>query len=479
MSINPIFHKGIISLKVNISVKFLIFALIALCVYLSTNQLLFFTSAICIIAILSISWRVNLPFIITFCLLFQWFQVFANVLFGDFLQLPVNELYHTPNGDLAIYLSLIGIFVISIGIYTIVRKIRIPTKQQLKEQVIKFSFRRLIIAYLFFSFIYPFVVSIGYKYGGILQIIYILLSIKWVLFVIITYYVLLTKENKNILLLIILVEFILGFTGYFSSFKTPILYFAIAMLTFKREVNTKDIIRFVIVIVIALPLILLWQGIKEDYRKILNGGTRQQTVTISKGDALSTVFDLATNITEEQKKFAVINTFERLAYTQFFSYTLDRVPKILPYENGDLWLNSLGFTFLPRILFPNKGSLDASAKTNRYTGLNFTRAAQGTSISLGYFVDGYIDFGYIGMFIPLIIIGFVAGFIFKYFVTMKLNLIFNYSLITVILFENFMAFETDGTKLIGGFAVSFVYNAILCVFLYPRLIRWLTYNKEC
>ena len=463
---------------VNTNVKILIFTLIALCVYLSTNELLFFTSSLCIIAILSISWRINLPFIITFCLIFQWFQVFANVLFGDFLQLPVNELYHTSNGDFAVYLSLIGILVISIGIYTIVRKIKIPTIQQLQEEVVKFSFRRLIIVYLIISFLYPFLVSFGYQYGGLLQAIYIFLSFKWVLFVIITYHVLLTKKNKNILFLIIAVEFILGLTGYFSSFKTPLLYLVIASLTFKKEVYAKDIIRFLILLGVAVPLILLWQGIKPEYRKILNGGTRQQNVTIGKGDALSTVLDLATNITEEQKKFAVINTFERLAYTQFFSYTLDRVPKILPYENGDLWLNSLGFTFLPRILFPDKGSLDASAKTNRYTGLNFTRAAQGTSVSLGYFVDGYIDFGYVGMFIPLLIIGLIVGFIYWYFVTMKLNLIFNYALISVILLENFMAFEIDGTKLIGGFAVSFVYNAILCIFLYPRLIRWLTYNKE-
>ncbi len=99
--------------------------------------------------------------------------------------------------------------------------------------------------------------------------------------------------------------------------------------------------------------------------------------------------------------------------------TMDRVPDIIPHEDGKVWVRKYTYVFEPRILFPNKPPYDATVKTVKYTGIRYAGQKKGTSFSLGYFADSYVDFGYIGMFFPLAMIGLVLAGIYRLFLGMK------------------------------------------------------------
>jgi len=125
----------------------------------------------------------------------------------------------------------------------------------------------------------------------------------------------------------------------------------------------------------------------------------------------------------------------------------------------------------PRILNPEKSIYQASIKATKYTGIGYAGAKSGTSVSLGYFADGYIDFGYFGMFIPLIIIGLLYGAGYFYFIKKSsTNYIFNFSVVGG-LFMEFLAFEMDSTYLLGRLFSDLLTFYILSLFFFPWLIK--------
>ncbi len=93
--------------------------------------------------------------------------------------------------------------------------------------------------------------SIGLNNMGFLQLIYILSNLKWILFILMGYRVLLTGDHKTVFIIILFTEFVLGFTGYFSSFKTPILYLLITYLTLKQFIQTREFATAIIFIALS------------------------------------------------------------------------------------------------------------------------------------------------------------------------------------------------------------------------------------
>ncbi|MCY7290671.1 MAG: hypothetical protein LH615_00665, partial [Ferruginibacter sp.] len=153
--------------------------------------------------------------------------------------------------------------------------------------------------------------------------------------------------------------------------------------------------------------------------------------------------------------------------------TMDRVPSIIPHQNGTNWGNTLLFVLTPRIVNPNKGTYDASVKASKYSGIQYSGVKRGVSVSLGYFADGYIDFGYIGMFIPLLILGLIYGSSYFYFIkNSSNNFVFNYAVVGAIFMELF-AFESDNIFVIGRLYVNLLVFFLLKKFLFPKLIDYI------
>ena len=109
---------------------------------------------------------------------------------------------------------------------------------------------------------------------------------------------------------------------------------------------------------------------------------------------------------------------DRLSYVDFFAVVLDTVPSQLPHENGALWLDAITRPFMPRLFFPAKAIIDDSERTNYYTGLAVAGSEEGTSISLGYVAESYIDFGAPLMMVPIFGLGLVLGGFYRKMLTL-------------------------------------------------------------
>ena len=152
---------------------------------------------------------------------------------------------------------------------------------------------------------------------------------------------------------------------------------------------------------------------------------------------------------------------------------MDRVPSVIPYQDGANLGSTLSFVLTPRILNANKGTYDASVRTTKYTGIQYYGAKRGTSVSLGYFADCYIDFGLVGMFIPLLIFGFIYGKSYYYFIRKSsANYIFNFSVVGAIYMELF-AFESDSIFVFGRLYINLMVFLLLKIFMFPKLYAYL------
>ena len=217
-----------------------------------------------------------------------------------------------------------------------------------------------------------------------------------------------------------------------------------------------------------------WTAIKGEYRAFLNQGSKTQSVQVSQEAA----FDKLVELSEQQRDTsASISFFERLQYTWHLAKAMDHVPAVVPYQNGDNWLSSISFALTPRYFNPNKPKYEASSKATKYTGIQYLGAKSGVSFSLGYFADGYVDFGYFGMFFPLLLLGTVYGLAYFYFLkNSSKNLIFNYAVVGA-LFMEFNAMEMDSTYLTGRLFADLLTFFMLRLFFFPWLVKYLEWQE--
>ena len=208
-------------------------------------------------------------------------------------------------------------------------------------------------------------------------------------------------------------ELLLSFGGFFSSFKMVFFY---ALFGLVASINRPMRLLGVGVIFSFLLAVstLAWTAIKDDYRDFLNQGSGQQVVLVSYGDSIRELGRQVTSLNGNDLAAAAEAGVRRLMYFEFFGVAADRVPATIPHAGGEIWGESISSPFMPRMLFPDKREVHDSELTNRYTGLGLATHDQGTSISMGYMAEAFIDFGPIFMFVPLAALGLAVGLFYRW-----------------------------------------------------------------
>ncbi|MCH9048219.1 MAG: hypothetical protein IH836_04615 [Proteobacteria bacterium] len=89
--------------------------------------------------------------------------------------------------------------------------------------------------------------------------------------------------------------------------------------------------------------------------------------------------------------------------------------------------------------------------------------------------ENYIDFGRYGMFVPILLLGMLWGFVYYYFVTQPRMLLFAYGIATTILIHTYQ-FEMAGIKLLGTVLSKFILLAVIFHVFMPKIMRWFEYS---
>jgi hypothetical protein len=170
---------------------------------------------------------------------------------------------------------------------------------------------------------------------------------------------------------------------------------------------------------------------------------------------------------------ALQSLVERLSYVDYFGAVLDYVPAHRPHENGGLLWKAIVHMLAPRILFPDKPALPSDSEmTMSYTGLLVASGDRGTSISMGYMAESYIDFGPYSMFLPIFLFGLLWGAMYAYCIRHADLRGIGYAFGTALILGA-VQFEAATIKLLGGMVLRFLIFALILRYVVPSLYLWL------
>ncbi len=405
----------------------------------------------------------------------HYLQIAAGVWLCNYLDKDIN--YDTPSRSIATVACCIGLAFLMFPIMYVHNRLPTQTFASLRLSVTRFSSRKVMYAYLISFFVASFLGSVAFAFGGLTQVIFSFVKVKWLLFLLFGYQCILKNENKKLFALFIALEFFTGFLGFFSDFKTVIFFLIILGVSLVEKLDFKYLF-FVALLGTGLIFFALgWSAIKTDYRSFLNGGNQTQDVVVERDQAVDKLIDLSKTVNKERLNSSIEGSLDRLQYTYHFAKTIDRVPDILPFEHGKNWLASIEFTTTPRILNPDKPNYEATVKTKKYTGIKYAGRAEGVSFSLGYFPDCYIDFGLYGMMLALLALGTLYAVVYYYLLRRSSdNIIFNYAAAGAFFME-LNALEMDSTFLLGRLFASIVTFVVLIKFFFPALVKMLSIDE--
>ena len=419
----------------------------------------------------SLLWRPGEPPILFFVFIYQWMQVAVGAFYANLRGLPIGELSKIHGRhEAAVFLLLTGLLVLTFTIRItcgpVIRGL-LPRVQIFVNARPSHYWLWLFLGAWLFSDICIFASGAS---GGLRQVLLSLGDIQWVAFMLLTLATFSVPNRPKLpWLLVFGFEFAISLGGYFSGFKDVFFYALIGLIASNVRFKARVLIPVASLAGILLFLALIWSAIKTDYRAFVSRGTGQQVVLVSYSERISEIAYLLSNVRSEDLPGAADKLMDRIMYFSLFGVVLDRVPYVMPYADGKIWLDAIRRPFMPRILFPEKTEVNDSDLTSLYTGIGFANASRGTSVSMGYVAEAYIDFGLVFMFLPIGGLGLFLGWFYRRLLSQPgLGAALGVALVPFALMPAHLT-ETSSLKLIPALGLSMISCWIILHVLAPRL----------
>jgi hypothetical protein len=252
------------------------------------------------------------------------------------------------------------------------------------------------------------------------------------------------------------VELTLGMTGFFAEFKEP-MFIAVLVLVeqfdYRRSKHWAALALITMVMGVAG---VLWIGIRATQRETAQA--REGTSVTDKLNFTSSLAQQWFSGSSNDKLDAVDNFVDRMWDVYYPALALARVPALLPHSDGAMMMGALTHVLTPRILVPDKADLESdSLQVRRYAGVWVAGPEQGTTISFGYPIQGYIDYGMPVMFLPILLFAIFMGGAYRFFTRIIRHRELGNAVVTVIFWMSLYQANKSWPKLLGLALTMIVY----------------------
>lgn len=429
-----------------IMLVFLIYGLI------SQYLILTILGGLTFIVILRNLWKPFTPPVLLFFIIFHWLQVFSSILYADFKGQTIDVLFNSEDTYFLFFATFLQIMIVSLFLQYYIKssKAHVPDIDTLRSAAKNLNIRNVIIGYFITLGIIPVMISVTQNNPSLLQLVFSLYIVKHLFTALLVFILLLRKtRNKWLVGVILILDFILSFASFFSDFKTILIMVIIIYYTVHPYLRKASVYKMAPVLVVLVVFFSFWSYVKGAYRSFLNQGSNQQVVSVSNKEALTFLFSRLGDFDKSSLQEGLSLFMYRAQYMERYSEVYARVPDIIPHQEGKDLSDAIEFLLVPRFINENKGVKDASQRTSHYTGKSFSNAAQGTSISMGYFCDLFIDFGLYFMIVPLLAFMAIIGLMYKKILSIgKYNVLFTFSIL-IGTFLTLGTFESDSVFFLG------------------------------
>ena len=226
-----------------------------------------------------------------FVFFYQWVQTAISVFASNLNDVAV-ERFADYNGDVrnAIVLSLLAVLILAAGM-ALGRGGELPA-QPVRRLAASKPLRQWFALYLAALAVATAAQAFAWASPGLSQLLLAVAGLKWAFFFMLSYAAFARASGGPYFWTAFLIEFALGFGGYFSDFKTVIIFTLFAAYAAGVRISARSGIAMGAAVALLIGLGVVWSAIKTDYRKYLSGGQRAQIVTTSYGDNIGKLIEL-------------------------------------------------------------------------------------------------------------------------------------------------------------------------------------------
>lgn len=439
---------------------------------LTPNPLLTAASVLTLPVLVTLLWRRGEVPILLLAVAYQWAQVTAKVFHADFLGLRVAEIGATPTVIESTWLSLGALVILALGMRLALRGMRPPRGAEAEAEAEHVALGRALWFYVACAVVAIIAKGFTSFAGAFTQPADALDEIRWVGFFALGYVVFTQGRGYLPLLAVAAFEFVQGI-GFFAGFKSVIFVAALVVFTAHGRVGGRTIGFAAVGLAVLLILGSVWTAVKMEYRSFLNQGYGTQETLVDREAEFDELGGLVGQLSLADVGEAMDPLLARLAYVDMFALTMDYVPTVVPHQEGRVWADALRNSLVPRALFPNKPILASDSEHSmRYTGLRMASDDEGTSISLGYVADSYIDFGPVGMYLVVFAVGLLWGGMYRYFLTRSPSALLAFAFSAAALLAAYQ-FEIASVKLVAAVVMKFLVLALVLRFAGDAMRGWL------
>ena len=414
-------------------------------------------------------WRPAEPPIPIFIFLYQWVQAALGPIYGNLIGVDVNDLaQNLGQHNLACFLELTGVLCLAAGLRLAIGQPNVDLSHRIRSFVgsrpIGFWFRIYLAASIFGALCATFASGAG----GLAQPLLSLSQIKWAAYILLTFATFAVPgRSRGVWIFVTLFEFVLSIGGFFSAFKEIFFYAGFGLIGSGFRLKPLNAVFIAVFGVIFLLLGVIWTSVKIDYRDFVNGGSGQQEISVGYAERITYLGKLVGDLDGPAMGRGVDTFAHRMMYFEFFGAAISNVPLNAPHTNGALWGRAALSSFMPRLIFTDKAPVHDSELTREYTGIRVTSYEQGTSISMGYMAEAYIDFGPVFMFVLIFLFGYGLGAIYHWLLTRPgRDGVLGAAMSTFTLMQA-NAIETSALKAIPAVMLCLVACLIILKFLAP------------
>jgi hypothetical protein len=401
----------------------------------------------------------------------KWLQVIGDVVSADLTGGVISDGWMGPYRVQAIMWSLCAILVLALGMRCgtglggwLFRPVVRTGTGSLTGDEGGVSLHRIVPCYFASLVLTQILGSVVFSVPTLAQPVLALALIKFVCVYLLAATVFETEHGYRWLALVSLLEMVTGLVGFFASYKEAFIVMLIALASSRRPVSARMWIFGATAVVLVVWLSLVWTASKKEYRFQVSMSPLEQRLEWVVQRYLFDHIDYGD---------AANQLFERIGYTGYYAQMLARQDAGLLSSDFNFYASAIEHVLTPRILFPDKPVLDDSKITMAVLGVSID---QDTSIGIGFVAQAQLDFGFPGMFLPILLIGIMTGGAAKYFMTRSAPLLIREAFATATLFL-FFALESNIDKSLGGFVTGCLAMGLALKFGYPMIAKWLARSR--
>jgi hypothetical protein len=419
--------------------------LFALLTFLLTDEWLIGTS----IFVLWVAWRflptLEGPPVLAGALTFQWLQVVAGIYYHSFTGRELTAIQLSDYRPMV----LTGLACISVLVLGLTVGFRIAARKQSlgrSTRDLGLEWHDLAMAYAIFIVSAGAIQTLAWQIPALTQAILALNFLRYGLVFLMFRRLLHLRARWGWIILIVLIEVAIGLTGYFASFREPLMILGIALFEAFDYRKASNWIAFGSLAIVITLTGLVWTGIKVSYRAEFADAefaASREARLARLASLVSDWFDHDVNgYLADLDKFV-----ERMWPMYFPALAMSRVPDPIPHTDGELLRMAVMHVFTPRFLFPDKGIVRSDSDLVRlYSGI---RVDDNTSMAFGYAAEAYVDFGLPWMFVPIAAYGFLMGAGVSWLLKKIQNKEMAIAIVTVIGWSSLYLFERSWIYMLG------------------------------